>query len=168
MSVAYIESRIEDMGIELCIIDPIYKLKRPTKRALKHEELADLVDSLQDMGKGFNIPMVVANQAHRQQGNKGDAPHMDQSFGTDSLAHEADHVIGVKHFQEERRLVLRCTKSRFGGAFRVDVNFHPNIGRMEDVTKIQGDYFNGHEDVDDEKLKGIMEETEDVTGTEVK
>jgi len=160
MSLGYIESRIEDMGIELCVIDPLYKLKRPAKRQLRHEELADLVDGIQDLGKGFNIPMIVTNQAHRQQGNKGDAPHMDQSFGTDALAHEADHVIGIQHFEEEKKLVYRCTKSRFGGNFRVDVAFHPNIGKMEDVTPIRGDYFNGHEDMDEEELKEIMAEEE--------
>jgi replicative DNA helicase len=159
MSLSYIETRIEDMGIELCIIDPLYKLKRPAKRALRHEELADLVDGIQDLGKGFNIPMIVSNQAHRQQGNKGDAPHMDQSFGTDALAHEADHVIGIQHFEEERKLVYRCTKSRFGGNFRVDVAFFPNIGKMQDITPIRGDYFNGHDDdLDEKKLREIMNE----------
>jgi hypothetical protein len=161
MSLSYIESRIQDLGIEICIIDPLYKLKRPTRRALKHEELADIVDSLQDLGKGFDIPMIVSNQAHRQQGNKGDAPHMDQSFGTDALAHEADHIIGIQHFEEERKIVYRCTKSRFGGNFRVDVSFFPNIGRMEDVTPIRGDYFNGHEEMDADKIKELIEDEQE-------
>lgn len=170
MSLSYIESRIEDMGIELCIIDPLYKLKRPAKRALRHEELADLVDGLQDIGKGFNIPMIVSNQAHRQTGNKGDAPHMDQSFGTDALAHESDHVIGVQHMEDERKLIYRCTKSRFGGNFRVDVAFFPNIGKMIDVTPIKGDYFNGHDDdIDEDKLREIMgrQREEEESGVEV-
>lgn len=161
MSLSYIESRLDDLGIELCIIDPLYKLQRPTKRALKHEELADIVDSLQDLGKGFNIPIIVTNQAHRQGGNKGDAPHMDQSFGTDALAHEADHVIGVQHFAEEHKLVYRCTKSRFGGNFRVDVLFYPNIGKMDDVTPITTDYFNGHDEMDSDELKEIMARAEE-------
>ena len=166
MSLSYIESRIEDLGIEMCVIDPLYKLRRVSKRSLRHEELADVVDGLQDLGKGFNIPILVTNQAHRQQGNKGDAPHMDQSFGTDALAHEADHVIGVQHFQEEHKLVYRCTKSRFGGAFRVDVLFYPNIGKMEDVTPIRTDYFNGHEEITDEEMKEIMQQEEE-SGTEI-
>ena len=159
MSIGYIESRMDDLGIELCIIDPLYKLKRPQRRALKHEELADIVDSLQDLGKGFNVPMIVSNQAGRMQGNKGDAPHMDQSFGTDSLAQEADHVIGVQHFDDEHKLVYRCSKSRFGGNFRVDVAFWPNIGKMEDVTPIKSDYFNGKDDdMTEQKLRELMAE----------
>lgn len=162
MSLGYIESRIDDLGIELCIIDPLYKLRRPQRRQLKHEELADIVDQLQDMGKGFDIPILISNQAHRQQGNKGDAPHMDQSFGTDALAQESDHIIGVQHFHEEHKLVFRCTKSRFGGNFRVDVDFQANIGKMEDVTPIRSDYYNGTED--NPEIENIISE---VTGTEV-
>jgi hypothetical protein len=39
-------------------------------------------------------------------GNKGDAPHKDQSFGSDAPVHEADHVVGVKYFSDERKLIL--------------------------------------------------------------
>jgi hypothetical protein len=128
---------------------------------LKHEELADVIDSIQDMGKGFDIPIIATNQARRQDGNKGDAPHMDQGFGTDALAHEADHVIGVQHFQEEHKLVYRCTKSRFGGNFRAEVAFWPNIGKMIDVTPIKTDYFNGHDDdMTEETLRKLMDEQE--------
>jgi len=165
MTPAFIESRIDDLGIEMIVVDPIYKLKPVQRRALKHEEIADLIDSLQDIAKAFNIPAVVANQAHRQQGNRGDAPHKDQSFGSDAPVHEADHVIGVKYFSEERKLILRCTKSRFGDDFRVDVRFHPNIGIMEDITPIRGSYFNGRSEGfgenDLEDLKREIEEEEE-------
>jgi hypothetical protein len=165
MTPAFIESRIDDLGIEMIVVDPIYKLKPVQKRALKHEEIADLIDSIQDISKAFDIPAVVANQAHRQMGNRGDAPHKDHSFGSDAPVHEADHVIGVKYFNTERKLILRCSKSRFGDDFRVDVRFHPNIGIMEDITPIRGSYFNGRDEgfgeQDLEDMKKSIDEDEE-------
>lgn len=165
MTPAFIESRIDDLGIEMIVVDPIYKLKPSQRRQLKHEEISDIIDAIQDMAKAFNIPAVVANQAHRQMGNKGDAPHKDSSFGSDAPVHEADHVVGVKYFSDERKLILRCSKSRFGEDFRVDVTFHPNIGIMEDITPIRGDYFNGRDDAfgdqDLADLKNAIDEEEE-------
>jgi hypothetical protein len=158
MTPAFIESKIDDLGVEIGFIDPIYKLKPISKRMVRHEELNDLVDSIQDIAKGFHIPMVVSNQAHRQMTNKGDAPHKDTSYGSDGPVHEADHVIGVKHFSEERRMVLRCTKSRFGSDFRCEVKFYPNIGIMEDITPIRGDYFNSSLESEEEEVAAMIEE----------
>lgn len=150
MTPAYIESKLDDLGIEAAFIDPIYKLKPTNRRQLKHEEISDLVDAVQDLSEAFNVPIVISNQAHRQQTNKGDAPHKDSSFGSDSPVQEGDHVVGVKNIEEERRLILRCTKNRFGGNFRVECKFHPNIGILEDVTPIRGDYFKGGDDMPDD------------------
>lgn len=160
MTPAFIESRIDDLGIEIAIIDPIYKLKSAQRRNLKHQEIEDLIDAMQDIAKGFNIPVLVTNQARRQGGNRQDAPHKDDSFQSDSPVQEADHVIGIHYNEEEKTIMLRCSKNRFGRNFRVDVDFHPNIGRMEDITPIRGSYFNGKDgeaDADDirEKIKEI-------------
>jgi hypothetical protein len=159
ISPAFIESRVEDVGAEMVVVDPIYKLKSPRRRdGNKLWELQDLTDEIQGLAESFDVPVLMSNQAHRQAGNKGDAPHMDQSFGSDAPVQEGDHVIGVKYFEQEKKLVLRCTKSRFGGKFRVDVNFRPNIGVMEDVTPVVGSYFNGHDDDADEDVKNLLKD----------
>jgi hypothetical protein len=158
MSPGFIESRIEELGLDMVIVDPIYKLRSPRRRSVRHEELQDTVDAVQDMCETYNIPIIITNQAHRLQGNaRGDAPHKDSSFGSDAPAQESDHVIGVKHFEEERKLVLRCTKNRFGGNFRADVVFWPNVGKVQDVTELRTDYFNGREGSDEEVAKFIKE-----------
>jgi hypothetical protein len=117
-----------------------------------------MMDALQDIAKGFNIPVVISNQAHRQVGNKGDAPTKDNSFQSDAPAQEADHVIGLKHFEEERKLVLRCSKNRFGQNFRVECRFVPNVGILEDMTPIRGDYFNGTEEPTAEEVEAMVNE----------
>jgi replicative DNA helicase len=156
MTASYIESRIDDLGLELVIVDPIYKLKNKRRRQLRHEEIQDVVDSLQDLSKGYNIPIVISNQSLRAQwGQRGEAPTKDSSFGSDAPVQEADTVIGVKHFSEERMMRLACTKNRYGDTFRFDVAFWPNIGRMEDVTPITGDYFNSY---DPEMAKEVSKE----------
>jgi replicative DNA helicase len=162
MTPAFIESRIDDLGIEMAIIDPIYKLKSPDKRQLKHQEIEDLIDQIQDIAKGYNIPILVSNQARRQErGGRGDAPHKDDSFQSDAPVHEADHVIGIKHFEDEKKIMLRCSKNRFGKNFRVDVDFHPNIGKMDDITPIRGSYFNGKDDgVSREEIQEKIQEIE--------
>jgi replicative DNA helicase len=166
MTPSFIESKIDDLGLEMIVIDPIYKLKSQRRRQLKHEEIADLVDALQDMAQAFQIPVIVSNQAHRQMGNRGDAPHKDASFGSDAPAHESDHVIGVKYFEDESKVVLRCTKNRYGQNFRVDVRFRPNIGVMEDITPLRGSYFNGSED-SPEDVEAARKEIEEANRQEV-
>lgn len=145
-SPAYIESKIDDYGIEAVIVDPIYKLKSGHRKQNKWEEIESIIDQLCDISEMHDIPVVMSNQAHRQMGNRGDAPHKDNSFGGDSPVQEADVVIGVKHFSEEQKLVIRCTKNRHGQDFRVDLRFVPNIGIMEDISRKDDNYYNGRED----------------------
>ena len=160
MSANYIETRIDDLGLELVIIDPIYKLKKTQRRQLKHEEIQDVVDSIQDLSKGYNIPIIISNQANRQYvGTRGEAPSKDSSFGSDAPAQEADTVIGVKHFSEERLMKLSCSKNRYGESFKFDIAFWPNVGKMDDVTSIKGEYFNGY---DPEKAAELSKELSEV------
>lgn len=161
MTASYIESRIEDLGLEIIFIDPIYKLKSPKRRQLKHEEIQDLVDSVQDLAHAYNIPAVISNQANRAfMGTKGDPPSKESSFGSDAPVQEADTVIGVKHFSDERMMRLRCSKNRYGDPFNFDMAFHPNIGKMIDVTPIKGDYFNGYDPDKAEQLQQELAEAE--------
>jgi DnaB-like helicase C terminal domain len=161
MTAAYIESRIEDLGLEIIFIDPIYKLRAPSKRQLKHEEIQDLVDSVQELAQGYNIPAVISNQATRGLiGTKGEPPSKDTSFGSDAPVQEADTVIGVKHFSEERLMKLRCSKNRYGDPFNFDMAFWPNVGKMEDVTPIKGEYWNGYDPEKAEELRSEIRKVE--------
>ena len=142
MTAQYIESRVEDLGIDLVLVDPIYKLKASRMRKMRFEELQDIVDALQDLSHGFNIPVVMTNQATRSLvGTKGDPPTKDASYGSDAPAQEADCVIGVKHFSEERLMHLNCSKNRHGEPFKFKMKFIPNIGLMEDLSPISLDKF---------------------------
>lgn len=163
MTTTYIESRVEDLGLEIIFVDPIYKLKSARKRQLKTEEIQDLVDSVQDMALAFNIPAIISNQANRALvGTRGDAPTQDSSFGSDAPAQEATSVIGVKHFSEERLLKVTCSKNRFGSPFKFEIAFWPNVGKIEDVTPIKGDYFkgNGYDEEQAEILRRQIKEAE--------
>lgn len=156
MSAAYIESRVEDLGLECVTVDPIYKLRAPRKRGSRWEELSEITDSLVNIAHTFNIPVVMSNQANRALvGKRGEAPDKDSSFGTDAPVQEANTVIGVKHFSSERLMKYNCTKNRDGEPFNFGARFIPNIGVLEDITKIKGDYFNGY---DPEKVEELSEE----------
>ncbi len=155
MSPSFIESRVEELGLDFVIIDPIYKLKSPRRRNLKHEELQDIVDALQDMSMGFNIPVIMSNQANRALvGNRGMAPTKDSSFGSDAPVQEADVVMGVKYFEDEHLMRVNCDKNRHGERFKCEINCWPNIGKMEDITPIKGEFYNGY---DPEKVAEITE-----------
>jgi hypothetical protein len=136
MSIGYIESRIDTLGLDLVIIDPIYELKAPKRaRDDKWKEITDIVSAVNFLGESHNIPIIITNWANRQTSRKeaDDAPDQDKSFGSDAPAQKADHVIGLRHESERRLLHLRCTKSRFGGNFRVVLDFRPNEGIMQEV-----------------------------------
>lgn len=163
MTPSYMESKIDDLGLELVFADPIYKLapSERSSRANSWERIQAITDELQMMAESQNIPVVCSNQAHRQMGNRGDAPTKDNSFNSDAPAMEADHVVGVKHISDERKLILRCTKNRFGQDFRVDLKFLPNIGIMEDVSfDPSASYYNGAEDGMEDKVKEAVRELE--------
>jgi len=160
MTPGYIESRIDALGLDLVIVDPIYKLKGPRRRDSPVWEIQDLTDSLAFMAESYNIPIIITNQAHRQ-GRKDDAPSKDNSFGSDAPAQEGDHVLGLKHFSEERRLIIRCSKNRFGHPFRIECDFRPNVGIMKDITPIRGDYFNSTDDELNEMTEAEAKEWEE-------
>jgi hypothetical protein len=156
MSVAYIEGRVDDLGLDMVIVDPIYKLK-VAKRQLRHEELGDITDQLQDLCQMRDIPVIVSNQAHRQASLKGQAPDKDTSFGSDTPVQEASYVIGVRYFEDEGVMQLRCTKSRFGSGFKLDVRFNPNTGYLSDDTPVEGNYYNGKDEEFRAKVKEALE-----------
>ena len=159
---AFIESRIDDLGLEAVIVDPIYKLRGNKRFNDRRAEIEDNVDEMQHIAQSFNIPVIISNQANRQSvGKRGEAPSKDSSFNSDAPAQEAAHVIGVQHISEEKKLVMRCTKNRFGQDFRVDVRFLPNIGVFEDVSRIDPAYYMGSEDgSDDDGTKEAIREAE--------
>lgn len=158
MTPAYVESKIQDFAPDLVVIDPIYKMKTSGARYDSPvTELARLSDELQDLCEMFDVPMVVSNQAHRQGSERDDAPHKDKSFQSDVPIQEADHVIGVKNLASERRMILRCTKSRFGDDFRFECAFHPNTGVLRELEEPNANYYNGADDPDEDELKQIID-----------
>jgi hypothetical protein len=155
MSVSYIESRIEDYGLDLVIVDPIYKLRSPRKRGSRWEELGDITDALIDLSHTYNIPVVLSNQANRALvGKRGEAPDKDSSFGADSPVQEANCVIGVKHFSEEHIMKYNCSKNRDGEPFRFTASFYPNVGVIRDITPIEGNQMG----FDRDKVREMMQE----------
>jgi replicative DNA helicase len=159
MTVSYIESKVEELGLEIVFVDPIYKLRPPKERLNKVEQLADVIDALQDMAKAFNIPVVCSNQAARHLvGNRGEAPSKDTSYGADAPVQEADAVIGVRNFSDENLMKVNCSKNRFGNNFRFEISFWPNIGKMVEVTKPHNPYKNGYDPEAADKLRKELEE----------
>ncbi len=128
----YIASRIEDLGLNGVVADPFSKITLSHRR--KDDRLGeayDKVGALQELGEENNVFVVATNWSTRQQGigKSEKAPNLDDSFGSDALAQEADHVIGLKHDAEDKTLTMRCTKSRFSKPrFNVFIDFHPNTG----------------------------------------
>jgi len=162
MTVGYIETRVEEYGLEVVFVDPIYKIRPPKNRMLKYEQIGDIVDGLQDLAKGFNVPVIVSNQATRSLiGRKEEAPGRDTSFGADSPVQEADTVIGVKNFASEHLMRVYCSKNRYGSTFKFDVAFFPNIGRMQEVTRPNAKFYNGYDPEKAEELRELIRESHD-------
>lgn len=134
----YIASRIEDLGLHGIIVDPISKISVGHKRRDNPVwEAYDKVNAFQELGEEHNVFALATNWSHRQSGKSKSekAPDLDESFGSDALAQEADHIIGVKYDEEDGTLSLRCTKSRFGkNKFTAVVDFKPNTGRFIEVN----------------------------------
>lgn len=136
---SYIASRVEDLGMRGVILDPISKISMGVRKRNDNPiwEAYDKVHAMQELGEEHNIFVVATNWSTRQQGKSKSekAPDLDDSFGSDALAQECDHVIGVKHDPEDKTLTLRCSKSRFGKAkFTATIDFHPNTGHWQEVN----------------------------------
>lgn len=163
MSASFIESRVEDLGLDGIIVDPMYKLKAPRARGNRWEELMEITDALTDIAHTHNIPVVMSNQANRALiGKRGEAPDKESSFGSDAPVQEADTVIGVKHESENRIMKYKCSKNRHGEPFSFSARFVPNVGILEDVTPVKGDYFNGYDPEKAEELREAIKEMERV------
>lgn len=161
MSVSYIESRIEDYGLDLVIIDPIYKLRSPRRRGTRWEELGEITDALIDMSHTYNVPVIMSNQAGRALiGKKDHAPDKDSSHGSDAPSQEANCVVGVKHYSEERQMKYNCSKNRDGEQFKFTADFQPNIGILKDITPVNDHYSNGYDVDQAEKLAEAIKEAE--------
>lgn len=159
MTTSYIESRVEELGLDLVIVDPLYKLKAPRHRGTKWEELSELTDNLTNIAHAFNIPVIMSNQATRALvGSRGDPPGRDTSFGSDAPVQEADVVFGVRHHSDERIMKVACSKNRHGEPFKFTMKFLPNKGVMEDVTPLYGEYKNGYDPEIAEELRVAMRE----------
>lgn len=157
MTVGFIEDRIVELGLDLVVIDPIYLLK-PVRvwKDNPYATVGSIAEAIEGLAERYNIPVLMTNQAHRQGGAQGDAPHKDRSFGSDLPAQLADYVLGVKHISDENRMICRCTKSRFGQEFRYEIDLYANTGVVRERTPLSGNYFNGHEDVDEEELREVV------------
>lgn len=133
---AFIESKIEDLGLEGIIIDPIRKLSVSRRKDNPLWEAYDQVAAVQEISEQNNIFVIATNWATRQPGRKNEsAPDLDDSFGSDALAQESDHVIGVRHDAEDRVITWRCSKSRFGvGKFVATIECHPNTGFFQEIN----------------------------------
>lgn len=151
MTVGYIEDRIVELALDIVIIDPIYLLKPVTVyRDNPYATIGSIAEAVERLAESYNIPVIITNQAHRQGGAQGDAPHKDRSFGSDLPAQLSDYVLGVKHLSDENRMICRCTKSRFGHEFRYDIALNANTGVVKEMTPLAGNYFNGTDDQWDE------------------
>lgn len=141
MTINYIEDRIMELGLDLVIIDPIYLVK-PVRiyRDNPYATVGTIAEATEELAERHNVPIVITNQANRQ-GAQGDAPHKDKSFGSDLPAQLSDYVLGVKHLSDENRMIVRCTKSRFGQEFRYEIDFFPNTGLIRELTPLKGSYL---------------------------
>jgi hypothetical protein len=158
MTCGFIESKIEDIQPDLVIIDPIYDLRAPRRRDSPVFEIADIADRIAQLTEHFNLPFFVSNQAHRQGGERGDAPHKDKSFNSDVPTQRGDYVIGIKNIEDENRMLLRCTKSRFGKDFRFEMKFYGNTGVMKELSDPKGNYYNGKdEDSDEDDVREMVD-----------
>ncbi len=150
MTPQYIEARIDDYGLDMVIVDPLYELHLPGRRDQwdSTPRVAAISTEVSSMAESYNIPIIVSNQALRMQTRQDDAPHMDRSFNTDVPVQQADHVIGLKFFSEQHRMLCRCSKSRFGqNAFRFELDFRPNTGMIKPITPVP--FLRDNEDDDE-------------------
>jgi replicative DNA helicase len=163
MTINYIKTRAKEVGADVIIIDPVYKLSPPRRRGTRWEELSEITDGLVDMAHEFAIPVVLSNQANRALiGSKDDAPSMNSSYGSDTPVQEADVVIGVRHFSDDKILKFSCSKNRYGDRFKFTAKFVPNVGILQDVTPLNDEYARGF---DPEAAAKLAEQLDDENDT---
>lgn len=145
MGLGYIEDRIVELELDLVIVDPIYLLKpvRIHREGNTWQETAWIAEGLHLLSERYNVPIIFSNQAHEGDSAraKDDAPHKSGGFGSKTLNHLSDYVIGVKHVSQERRMIVRCSKSRFGQGFRYEMYFDANTGVVKYDHAPDFDYY---------------------------
>jgi replicative DNA helicase len=154
MSISYIEDRVAEIGFDLLIVDPIYLLRPPrTFRDNPFAEIGAIAEGLERIAEEYNIPIIITNQANRVGGPKDEAPHKDRSYNSDVPAQLADYVIGVKHYSDDNRILVRCTKNRWGENFAFEMYFNANTGVFKDMGPLPNhSLYNGSDDAGHDEL----------------
>lgn len=167
LTVGYIEDRCVELELDLLIVDPIYLVK-PVRTTGEGgwQETAWTTEAVHQIGEQYDIPVVFTNQASdKQKAGRDDAPHRSDSFGSQSMSHLSDYILGLKHVSDENRMICRGTKSRFGADnFRYEMKFYANTGVMRVLTPLAGNYFNGSDDPDEDDVRNMVENA--ITGKE--
>jgi hypothetical protein len=150
MSIPYVATRIEDLGLQGVMADPLSKLATLTKRESPVWEMRDKVGAFQELAEEHNLWAIATNWSRRDSvvRNSNEPPGEGSSYGSDALEQEADHVITLRYNEDDFELLLRCTKSRFSAkAFKVTLNFRPNTGvfREENPPSDVKEHFIGLE-----------------------
>jgi len=160
MSVGYIEDRIVELELDLVLVDPIYLLKpvRVHHQGNNWQETVWIAESLHRLSERYQVPILFSNQAHEGDSLRAqaDAPHKSGGFGGKALGHLSDYVMGVKHVSNERRMIVRCSKSRFGSAFRYEYFFDANTGATKYPEAPDVDYFDVDDDIDEDEFERLM------------
>lgn len=172
MTIPYVATRIEDLGLQGVMADPLSKLATLKNRESPVWEMRDKVDAFQELAEEHNLWAIATNWSRRDAiGKKDEPPGEGSSYGSDALEQEADHVITLRYNEDDHELQMRCTKSRFSAkAFRVNLTFRPNTGTFREESpplevkeyalQLESDGRNGRSLEHYEKIEKALEKIE--------
>lgn len=141
---------VKKYGVKLVCVDYVQLLTTDKPTDNREQEVAHISSTLFLIARENNITVLALAQLNRESEKKGaGAPKVAQMRESGSLEQDAV-VAGVLYRVEDEeeggkearykgepfKVFLDIQKSRYGGAFRVPLKFHPKNQRMAEISRI--------------------------------
>jgi replicative DNA helicase len=122
--------------IQILFVDYIGLIQNTDNSVPRHEQIANISRTLKQLTRELNIPIVVLSQVGRQ--TDGQLPRLSDLRESGSIEQDADIVILLHRNNAEdapiQKTEVLVAKNRNGETGKIELGFHRNIVRFEEVS----------------------------------
>lgn len=108
-------------GAEIIFIDYITKINNKSSALKRHEQVAEISETLKNMARELNIPVVALSQVGR--GTEGKMPTLADLRESGDIEQDADLIIFLHRDRDEVETVAKIAKQRNGPLGKADLLF---------------------------------------------
>lgn len=129
----------QDRNIGIMFVDYIQKIKGTDKRQSTVERVTEVVNTLKDLARELNIPVVALSQVNREADKLNEPPGPAHLSDASACEKEADAIITMyrnNDLRERNLTLLHICKNRHGPTGDIVVNYDGRFFRFTDAPGV--------------------------------